>query len=90
MKITVETIETKARDIKKKDGTPMSFRNQEAWAHLGLAHPQRIELALWDNAQPYAIGEYTLDTSSFTVGRYGNLELKRSVTLAPIGGKGVK
>jgi len=48
---------------------------QNAYAHMGGAFPQQIELPLRNPTDAYAIGEYTLDLSAFQVGRFKNLEL---------------
>jgi hypothetical protein len=48
---------------------------QEAYAHLGGAFPQQIEIPLRNPADAKPIGEYTLDVSTFQVGRFKNLEL---------------
>jgi hypothetical protein len=48
---------------------------QEAYAHLGGAFPQQIEIPLRDPADAKPIGDYTLDLSTFQVGRFKNLEL---------------
>ena len=48
---------------------------QEAYAHLGGAFPQQIEIPLRDPVDAKPIGDYTLDLSTFQVGRLKNLEL---------------
>lgn len=89
LKITIESADLKDKKGKKKDGSDFSLRLQEGWAWLGRKHPERIELAIWEDQKGYDVGEYTLDAESFMVNRFGNLELKRSLRLAPIG-KGTK
>jgi hypothetical protein len=90
MRIVVESSDVVEKSGKKKDGSNFSLRIQEGWVYLGRAHPERIELPLWEEDKPYSVGEYTLDPSSFIVNRYNNLELKRSLKLSPAAGKGVK
>lgn len=48
---------------------------QEAYAHLGGAFPQQIEVPLKNPADAKPVGDYTLDLSTFQVGRFKNLEL---------------
>lgn len=48
---------------------------QEAYAYLGGAFPQQIEIPLRDPVDAKPIGDYTLDLSTFQVGRFKNLEL---------------
>ena len=48
---------------------------QEAYAHLGGAFPQQIEIPLKAPADANPIGDYTLDISNFQSGKYKNLEL---------------
>lgn len=48
---------------------------QEAYAHMGGVYPQQIEIPLRNPAEANPIGDYTLDVSTFQVGRYKNLEL---------------
>ena len=48
---------------------------QDAYAHLGGAFPQQIEIPLKNPADAKPIGDYTIDLSTFQVGRFKNLEL---------------
>ena len=48
---------------------------QEAYAHLGGAFPQQIEIPLRAPTDGKPIGDYELDISTFQVGRFKNLEL---------------
>ncbi|RDL42757.1 hypothetical protein DN730_18230 [Marinomonas piezotolerans] len=48
---------------------------QEAYAHLGGAYPQQIEIPLQAPTDAKPVGEYELDLSAFRVGRFKNLEL---------------
>ncbi|WP_018414800.1 single-stranded DNA-binding protein [Teredinibacter turnerae] len=48
---------------------------QEGYAHMGGAFPQQIEIPLRNPAEANPVGEYTLDISTFQVGRFKNLEL---------------
>ena len=88
LRISIESSDVVEKNGTKKDGSPFSLRLQEAWAYLGLAHPQRIELPIWKEDVPYEVGEYTLDPASFQVSRYGNLEFKRSIKLVKTKVKG--
>ncbi len=48
---------------------------QEAYAHLGGAFPQQIEIPLKNPTDAKPVGDYTLDLTTFQVGRFKNLEL---------------
>jgi len=48
---------------------------QTAYAHIGGAFPAEIEIPLRNPVDAKPIGEYTLDLSTFQVGRFKNLEL---------------
>lgn len=48
---------------------------QEAYAHLGGAYPQQIQISLKAPMDAKPVGEYSLDISNFQVGRFKNLEL---------------
>ena len=48
---------------------------QEGYAHLGGAYPAQIEIPLRNPADAHPVGEYTIDLSTFQVGRFKNLEL---------------
>ncbi|MAR92173.1 MAG: hypothetical protein CML06_15030 [Pseudomonadales bacterium] len=48
---------------------------QEAYVHLGGAFPQQIEVPLKSPVDAKPMGDYTLDLSTFQVGRFKNLEL---------------
>lgn len=82
-RIVVESAELREKNGKKKDGSPFSLRTQEAWAYLGRAHPERIELSIWSDQSAYDVGEYTLDPASFMVNRFQGLELRRNIKLVP-------
>lgn len=48
---------------------------QEAYAHLGGAFPEQVEIPLRNASEARAVGDYELDVSSFRVGRFKNLEV---------------
>jgi len=66
-----------------KDGKQWTRREQPAYIHNGNAYPARFLINLGDNAQPYPPGLYTLDPRSFSVGQYGDLQIGRTIHLAP-------
>jgi Helix-destabilising protein len=58
---------------------------QNAYAHMGGAFPQQIEIPLKSPADAFHIGDYTLELSCFQVGKFKNLELNPfEVRLKPI------
>lgn len=48
---------------------------QNAYAHLGGAFPQQIEVPLKNPVDAFPVGDYTLELSCFQVGKFKNLEL---------------
>ena len=89
IKIEVKDREVTERKFTTKDGRPMHFREQTAWAFLvdeyGKPHPypSRINLSLGDDQQPYDLGAYTIDPGSLFVNRYSSLQLGR-LNLRPL------
>ena len=58
---------------------------QNAYAHLGGAFPQQIEVPLKNPVDAFSTGEYTLELSCFQVGKFKNLELNPfEVRLKPV------
>lgn len=58
---------------------------QNAYAHMGGAFPQQIEIPLKSPVDSFSVGDYTLDLSCFQVGKFKNLELNPfEVRLKPI------
>jgi hypothetical protein len=58
---------------------------QNAYAHMGGAFPQQIEIPLRNPVDAFSIGDYTLDLSCFQVGKFKNLELNPfEVRLKPV------
>lgn len=59
---------------------------QNAYADLGGAFPQHIEVPLRNPVDAKPVGEYTIELSSFQVGRFKNLELNPfELNLVPMG-----
>lgn len=56
----------------RQSGKQSDIREQDAYAYLGGAYPERITLNLRDRP-PYAVGVYVLDASCFFVGQFGKL-----------------
>ncbi|WP_343650850.1 single-stranded DNA-binding protein [Stenotrophomonas sp.] len=84
-KIIVRSTTITPREITTKTGTKMVFREQAA-AILkdGEDFPHPFRLTLDDSQAPYPAGEYQVDASSYSVGRFDNLEIGRRVVLVPI------
>ncbi|WP_375066908.1 single-stranded DNA-binding protein [Stenotrophomonas lactitubi] len=84
-KIIIRTAAATPRQVKRKDGTVMVFREQAAAVMKDgedFAHPFRLSLD--DTQAPYPAGEYVVDASSFNVGQYGDLMVSRRIVLVPI------
>tara|TARA_Y100001956_G_scaffold76079_1_gene84850 strand:- start:814 stop:1095 length:282 start_codon:yes stop_codon:yes gene_type:complete len=79
-----EQIET--RTIPSRDDKPARvIYEQIAYAYLGGKFPVEMKLSLDEGEQPYKVGVYTVDSSSFTINNYGKLELKKyGIKLLPM------
>lgn len=82
MKIEVQSDEviTQSGLITKgpRQGQPYSIRKQTVWVYIaGSPYPVRAVINLEDNAQPYAVGNYSLGEQSFYVDKFGSLALGR-------------
>lgn len=86
VKIEIKSDSVTERAFTGKDGSSKKIRLQEAYAFLGGAYPERVEVSLWDRPA-FPVGVYTLALTSFLVNRYRNLELKRSLELVPLSAK---
>ena len=60
----------------RRDSNEISW-SQKGFAHLGGAFPVEIKIPLQNASHAYSVGLYDIDTKSFRVGQYGNLELSR-------------
>jgi hypothetical protein len=89
--IKVTIAQTAVRDLKgtsAKTGRPYHMRFQNGYAHTvdkdGNAppYPEKFEVQLEDEQQPYAPGDYTLHPSSLYIDRDGRLAV--SARLAPL------
>lgn len=85
MKIEM-TSNVKSREIETKQGAKKLLRDQEGYISLGGRYPEKVSLPVPDGQQPWSEGLYTLDASSFQVGRFGRLELGYDVSLTPVKG----
>ncbi|WP_313244254.1 single-stranded DNA-binding protein [Stenotrophomonas rhizophila] len=84
-KIIVRSTTVTPREITTKNNTKMVFREQSAAIMKdGEDFPHPFRLTLDDVQAPYPAGEYQVDPSTFTVGRFDNLEIGRRVVLVPI------
>lgn len=89
--IKVTVFQTGTRDLSgtsKTSGKPYAMRIQTAYAHTvdrdGNAPPvpEKIEVMLDKDQQPWPVGDYTLHPSSVYVDRNGRLAI--SARLAPL------
>ena len=84
MLIEVHAAECRRRQFTSAAGRPVDLREQAAWFHQpGQPYPVPLKLTLpKDQPEPYAVGKYTLDPSSFYVDRFGALNV--SPRLKPV------
>lgn len=84
-KIIIRTATVTPRQIKRKDGSTMVFREQSAAIMKdGEDFPHPFRLGLDDAQVPYPPGDYVVDASSFNVGQYGDLIVGRRLMLVPV------
>lgn len=74
------------RTIKGQNGRPdRVIYDQIAFAHVGDVFPIRTKLTHDDHKDALPVGKYTIDPSSFKVGRFGSLELDNyNMVLTPL------
>ncbi|HEL4218602.1 TPA: DNA-binding protein [Stenotrophomonas maltophilia] len=84
-KIIIRTATVTPRQVKRKDGSTMVFREQSAAIMKdGEDFPHPFRLGLDDSQAPYPPGDYVVDASSFNVGQYGDLIVGRRLMLVPV------
>ena len=54
-----------------------TIHEQTAYAHMGGAFPVEFKIPLNSHGDAYPVGEYTLHPGSFSVNRFGSLEVNR-------------
>lgn len=81
--IEIDDDATREREIRADRGS-FTIREQSAWVHFPTdRYPVKITVGLERNTPAYRPGKYRLSASSFTVDRFGKLQLKRSLDLEP-------
>ena len=83
--IKAEILDTQTKTLEGKSqttGKDYSFKIQQAWIWVldpqtkqASRHPQKIELMLDKDEQPYSVGFYELELSSIYVNRRGRLDI---------------
>lgn len=80
LKIEINEVDGKVNTkqvVSKSTGEVLKFREQTAYIYNGGVYPEKFIIQLDKDEQPYSAGFYTLDDSSFTVGDFGSLKIKR-------------
>ena len=79
-RINVKDTQVHERTFNGKDGKPQIIREQRAALDLGGGYelPFRVGLG---SGPVYPVGAYDIDAESFSLGRYGDLELSRYLKL---------
>ena len=88
MQLLVEIEKAEVQEINgvsAKTGKPYSIRKQPAYIQLaGEKYPQKFNVPLFDNAQPYPAGKYHLDLSDcLYINNFGDMSLSKSINLKP-------
>jgi len=77
--VEIKSVETKqVEGISKLTGKPFSFPAQSGFIGIN-GEVRRLEFGLGTNQAPYKPGRYRVADSTFTVNRYGRLEVDRLV-----------
>ncbi|EML5156088.1 TPA: single-stranded DNA-binding protein [Morganella morganii] len=63
--------------VSKSTGEVLTFREQVAYIYNGGIYPEKFILQLDKDDSPYPAGFYTLDSTSFSVGDFGSLKIKK-------------
>lgn len=75
--------------ISQKTGKPYNMKKQSGWAYTYdqqgnlNPYPERIEISLADNQEPYAVGNYGLSDKCIFVGDFNSLTVGRPI-LEPV------
>lgn len=79
MKIEIKSTALETHNgTSQKTGKAFSIRKQTGYAHVeGEEYPVKISLTLFDDQVPHAPGFYRLSDASYTVGRFGDLQIGR-------------
>ncbi|MEC8225064.1 MAG: single-stranded DNA-binding protein [Pseudomonadota bacterium] len=73
------------RTINKGKENEVTVFDQKAYAHLGGPFPTEFRITHRDHNTAYPVGMYSVDDSSYRVGRWGDLELNnREMKLNPV------
>lgn len=78
IRIEIETVKTSTRSgTSQRTGNAYSITEQPALLFReGERYPDKISITLADGQGAYPVGQYTLDDSSFSVSRFGGLEVR--------------
>ncbi len=63
--------------VSKSTGEILNFREQVAYIYNGGVYPEKFIIQLDKDDSPYPAGFYTLDDSSFSIGDFGSLKIKK-------------
>ncbi len=81
-RVTVDG-EVKTASGTSKNGKPYTERFQDAYLHVaGAKFPKSCKVMLYDNARPYAAGEYETE-QDIEINEYGKLVVMRELVLHP-------
>lgn len=81
LKVEIEKSEIDEREVVTSNGSFIS-REQQAYLFRGDAkYPSEITLQLEEKKPAWAAGQYRISDDSFYVARYGQIKLKRHLTL---------
>lgn len=82
MRVTIEG-DLQTNNGRSSSGKEFTERFQNAYLHVaGSKYPKSCKVMLWDNARPYAPGDYDT-TQDLEINEFGKLRVKTDLVLAP-------
>jgi len=84
MQLVIKDVTVTTSQINGKSGVFQSS-SQDAWLDLPSGERRKVRVRLQRDAKPYQSGSYVVSDESFTVGKYGDLEIGQLVLVpAPV------
>lgn len=83
------SVEVHSAEVQVKSGTsrrtgnPYSIKEQTGYIRIGDApYPEKMKLTLGDDEPPYQPGIYELNSDSFFIGNFGDLQVRARLNRA--------
>lgn len=63
--------------VNKTSGEVLTFREQLGYIYNGGIYPEKVTIPVDKDSAPYPVGFYTIDDSSYGVGNFNAIAIKR-------------